>query len=89
MALRLIQFLAIMLTALTFVPSGAHLAALPYKMAMAQAAYFISQQIYAGWALFGIVIFGAFGGESGAHDRAVQAGSILRLRARLVFAYCC
>jgi hypothetical protein len=59
MALRLIQFLAIMLTALALVPSGAHLDALPNKMAMAQAAYFVAQQIYAGWALFGIVLFGA------------------------------
>ena len=59
MALRLIQFLAIMLTALALVPSGAHLAALPNKIGMAQAAYFIAQQIYAGWALFGIVLFGA------------------------------
>jgi hypothetical protein len=59
MALRLIQFLAIMLTALALVPSGAHLAALPNKMAMAQAANFVAQQIYAGWALFGIVLFGA------------------------------
>jgi len=49
-ALRLIQFLAIMFTALALVPSGAHLAALPNKMAMAQAAYFVAQQIYAGWA---------------------------------------
>ena len=40
-------------------PSGAHLAALPNKIAMAQAAYFVSQQIYAGWALFGIVLFSA------------------------------
>jgi hypothetical protein len=30
------------------------------KMAMAQAAYFVAQQIYAGWALFGIVLFGAW-----------------------------
>ena len=59
MALRLIQFLAIILTALALVPSGAHLAALPNKMAMAQAAYFVAQQIYAGWALFGIILFGA------------------------------
>ena len=59
MALRIIQFLAIILTALAFVPSGAHLAALPNKIAMAQAAYFIAQQIYAGWALFGIVLFSA------------------------------
>jgi hypothetical protein len=41
------------------VPSGAHLAALPNKMTMAQASYFVAQQIYAGWALFGIVLFGA------------------------------
>ena len=59
MALRLIQFLAIVLTALVLVPSGAHLAAMPNKMAMAQAAYFVAQQVYAGWALFGIVLFGA------------------------------
>lgn len=61
MALRLLQFLAIMLTALALVPGGAHLAALPNKMTMAQAAYFIAQQIYAGWSLFGIVLFGALG----------------------------
>jgi hypothetical protein len=59
MALRLTQFLAIILTALALVPSGAHLAALPNKIAMAQAAYFVAQQIYAGWALFGVVLFGA------------------------------
>ena len=55
-ALRLIQFLAIMFTALALVPSGAHLAALPNKMAMAQAAYFVAQQIYAGSVLFGIIM---------------------------------
>ena len=61
MALRIIQFLAIMLTALALVPSGAHLAALPDKMTMTQAAYFVAQQVYAGWALFGFVLFGALG----------------------------
>ena len=34
---------------------------LPNKMAMAQAAYFVAQQVYAGWALFGFVLFGALG----------------------------
>jgi hypothetical protein len=58
---RLTQFLAIILTALALalVPSGAHLAVLPNKIAMAQAAYFVAQQIYTGWALFGIFLFGA------------------------------
>ena len=59
MALRLIQFLAIVLTALALVPSGAHFAALPNKMAMEQTDYFLAQQVYNGWALFGIVLFGA------------------------------
>jgi hypothetical protein len=59
MALRITQFLAIILTALALVPSGAHLTALPNKIAMAQADYLVAQQIYAGWALFGIVLFGA------------------------------
>ena len=61
MALQLIQSLAIILTALALVSSGAHLAALPNKIAMAQAAYFVAQQVYAGWALFGFVLFGALG----------------------------
>src|SRR5712671_5901148 len=89
MALRLIQFLAIMFTALALVPSGAHLAALPNKMAMAQAAYFVAQQIYAGWALFGIILSGALVANLGARYRAAQAGPIIRLCARLIFAYCC
>ena len=87
MALRLVQFLAIILTALALVPSGTHLAALPNKIAMAQAAYFVARQIYSGWALFGSVR--RFGSESGAHNRAAQAGPIIRLRARLIFANCC
>src|SRR6266481_2195559 len=78
-ALRLIQFLAIMLTALALVPSGAHLAALPNKMAMAQAAYFVAQQIYAGWALFGIVLFGALA--------ANLAHTIVLCRLRRSFGY--
>jgi hypothetical protein len=59
MALPIIQFLAIILTALAFVPSGAHLAELPNKVAMAQTAYFVAQQIYTGWAFFRVVLFGA------------------------------
>jgi hypothetical protein len=61
MALRIVQFLAVILTALALVPGGAHLAALPNKMSMPQADYFIAQRIYAGWALFGFVLFGALG----------------------------
>jgi hypothetical protein len=59
MALKSVQFLAIVLTALALVPGGAHLFALLNKIGMSQEAYFIVQQIYEGWALLGIVLFGA------------------------------
>jgi hypothetical protein len=59
MALKSVQFLAIILTALALVPAGAHLFELPNKIGLAQEQYFLVQQIYRGWALFGIVLFPA------------------------------
>jgi len=59
MGLRIAQFLAIVLTALALVPAGAHLFELPNKIGLAQEEYFVVQGIYRGWALFGIVLFGA------------------------------
>jgi hypothetical protein len=61
MGLRIAQFLAIVLTALALVPAGAHLFELWNKIGLAQDAYFVVQSIYRGWALFGIVLFGALG----------------------------
>jgi len=59
MAFRLTQFLSILLTALALAPGIAHLAAMPNKIGLGQGDYFVVQQIYDGWALFGIVLFGA------------------------------
>jgi hypothetical protein len=59
MILKAVQFLALVLTALALVPAGAHLFALPNKIGLAQEQYFIVQNIYRGWALFGIVWSGA------------------------------
>ncbi len=59
MAFRVVQFLALVLTALALIPSGAHLFALPNKIGLAQEQYFIVQNIYRGWALFGAVLLGA------------------------------
>jgi len=59
MALKAVQFLALVLTALALVPAGAHLFTLPNKIDLAQEQYFIVQNIYRGWALFGIVWIGA------------------------------
>lgn len=57
--LRIIQFIAILLTAIALVPGGAHLFALPNKIELAQTDYFIVQNIYRGWALFGAVFIPA------------------------------
>ena len=59
MGLRVAQFLAIVLTALALVPAGAHLFELPNKIGLPEHDYFVVQNIYRGWALFGIVLFGA------------------------------
>ena len=47
------------LTALAFVPGGAHLFELPNKIALSEREYFVAQSIYRGWALFGSVIVAA------------------------------
>ena len=57
--MRVAKFLAVVLTALALVPGGAHLFALPNKIALTDEPYFIVQGIYRGWALFGIVLFAA------------------------------
>jgi MFS family permease len=57
MATKASQFLAVILTALALLPGGAHLMALPAKIAMPEDPYFVVQQIYRGWALAGAVIF--------------------------------
>ncbi len=59
MSLRLVQFLAIVLTALALIPGGAHLFALPNKIGLAETEYFIAQGIYRGWALFALIIIPA------------------------------
>lgn len=59
MGLRIVQFLALVLTALALVPAGAHLFELPNKIGLPQEQYFLVQDIYRGWSLFGIVLFGA------------------------------
>ena len=55
----ILKLTALALTALTLVPSGAHLFELPGKIDLEQDAYFTVQGIYAGWALFIVPIAGA------------------------------
>lgn len=58
MGMRILQFAALVLSAIALMPAGAHLFALPNKIGLTQTDYFIVQGIYRGWALFGIVLFG-------------------------------
>lgn len=59
MVLKIFQFLAVTLTALALVPSGAHLLALPNKIALLQDTYYVVQHSYRGWALLGAVLIAA------------------------------
>src|SRR3546814_19968752 len=51
--------IAFVFVALALGPALAHLFALPNKIDLDEAQYFTVQQVYAGWALLGIVVFGA------------------------------
>ena len=51
-----LKLVALGLTALIPVPSGAHLFELPGKINLSREAYFSVQQIYAGWAWFAVAI---------------------------------
>jgi hypothetical protein len=56
--MKILQFLALVLTALALVPAGAHLLELPNKIDLSEGDYFIVQAIYNGWAILGIVLIG-------------------------------
>jgi hypothetical protein len=57
-AMKLLQFLALVLTALALVPAGAHLLELPNKIDLSESDYFAVQGLYRGWAMMGIVLIG-------------------------------
>jgi len=59
MNVRIIQFIAIILTALALVPGGAHVLELLNKLALDRDEYMVVQSIYRGWALLGFVLIGA------------------------------
>jgi hypothetical protein len=59
MALRTIQFLALVFTALALIPGGAHLFSLLNKIGMAQEQYFIAQRAYDGWWMMAFILIPA------------------------------
>src|SRR3546814_2690209 len=75
MGLRVMQFAAIVLTALALVPAGAHYFELWNKIDLSQEHYFVVQGIYRGWALFGFVLLPAIRSEE--HTSELQ--SLMRI----------
>lgn len=55
----MLRVIALAVTVIVLVPSGAHFFELPGKIGLPEAEYFTVQTIYAGWALFAIPIFAA------------------------------
>ncbi|MGE3232040.1 MAG: DUF1772 domain-containing protein [Hyphomicrobium sp.] len=55
-ALDLVFFASLLSTALSLGPALAHLLALPNKINLPQADYFVAQQVYRGWAFLGVLI---------------------------------
>jgi hypothetical protein len=59
MTKKIVTFLSLLFVALSLGPSLAHLLELPNKINLSRDDYLTVQQIYRGWALLGIVVFGS------------------------------
>ena len=57
--MTIVRFIALLFVGLALAPALAHLLELPNKIGLARADYFVVQQVYRGWALLGVVVFGA------------------------------
>ncbi len=55
----MLELVALALTAIALVPSGAHFFELPHKMSLSEPDYFVTQGIYAGWSWFAVPILAA------------------------------
>jgi uncharacterized membrane protein len=59
MPTRIVQFLALVFTALALIPGGAHLFSLPNKIGMTEQQYLVAQRAYDNWSLMGLVLIPA------------------------------
>lgn len=57
---KLLQFAALLLTALILIAPGAHVFSLPNKIGLVQEQYYLMQSAYRGWHATGLLIFAAF-----------------------------
>lgn len=59
MLIKAVQFLALVFTALSLIPGGAHLFSLANKIGMSQPDYFVAQRAYDSWSLMGLILIPA------------------------------
>src|SRR5262245_58281034 len=59
MLVNAVRLISALLTAVAVAAELAHLLALPNKLPLSRDDYFTAQQIYRGWALLGVPLFGA------------------------------
>ena len=83
---RVALFFALMTTAVALGPALAHLLEMPNKLALPRNAYFVVQQIYAGWSLLGVVLLVQLVSIA---TVIASAGNDLRLRICAVVALLC
>ncbi len=57
--MKLVLFLSFLFTGLVLGPAAAHVLELPHKIGLDAQEYLTVQQIYGGWSLLGIAVFGA------------------------------
>ena len=67
------RLLSTLLTAVAMAGGFAHLLALPNRPALSRDEYFTAQQVYRGWALLGVPLFGAL--VSTAVQAALERGT--------------
>lgn len=59
MATQVVRFFSLLLVGLALAPGLAHVLQLPHKIGLSGQDYLRVQQLYAGWAWLGVVVFGA------------------------------
>ena len=94
---RVTQIVAVIATAIALVPGGAHLLALPAKIAMPEVPYFVAQQVYRGWAWLGfamlLAILANFASALLTRDRrrpfafSIAAGSLIAATVVIFFVW--
>src|SRR5262245_7196684 len=59
MAAQIVRFFSLVFVGIALAPGLAHILQMPHKMDLSGADYLRVQQLYAGWAWLGVVVFGA------------------------------